>query len=422
MDPNDGATHRRRTGLADDPSRWEDRDRQITTFNRKAVVTLAAIGGMTLMVVSFVLTAPRRGPSSEGLIPAADLPEELARRNYLSSPLQLDPLLRLNAGAPGDSAAQALDGLDPFVIPVYASSRATTTTTPIAPPELEGPTDRELEFERAMRCGVRRCPNEGAGNLAPWFASDLDAIASGTLAGYPAFASPAATTSGQVPRDRHETFLRENSGMETSTIVASQLQHPASPYQIMAGTLIPATLVTAINSNLPGEVVAQITRNVYDTQQRYLLIPAGSRVLGRVHHQVGLGQARVNIAWHRIIFPNNNSLSLPGFGGVDAQGASGLRDRVNNNYTRTYLNAVLLSAISAGAQLSQPQSGYVYAPAAPGQVAAGALGNQMAEVSSEIIRRNMQVGPTLEIRAGYNFSIYLSQDLILAPYQHDEAR
>ncbi|HEV2147435.1 MAG TPA: TrbI/VirB10 family protein, partial [Longimicrobiaceae bacterium] len=232
-------------------------------------------------------------------------------------------------------------------------------------------------------------------------------------------AAPAGETG---TRDRHAAFLQAAAGPQAAAPAASQVQRPASPYQIMAGTLIPATLVTGINSDLPGEVVAQVTRNVYDTQQRHLLIPAGSKVLGKVDNQVGLGQARVNIAWFRIIFPNNASLALPGFGGVDGQGAAGIRDRVNNHYGRTYLNALLLSAITAGVQLSQPQGGGVFAQPSPGQVAAGALGQQMGEVSSEAIRRNMQVGPTLEVRTGFRFSIYVSRDLVLEPYDHGGAR
>ncbi|HEY0154973.1 MAG TPA: TrbI/VirB10 family protein [Longimicrobium sp.] len=185
----------------------------------------------------------------------------------------------------------------------------------------------------------------------------------------------------------------------------------------MAGTLIPVQLRMAVNTDLPGEVVAQVTRNVYDSQQRHLLIPAGTRVLGKVDNQVGLGQSRVNIAWYRRIFPNDHSLNLPGFTSTDAQGAAGIQGRVNNHYGRTYVNAVLLSAISAGAQLSQPRTGgTVLSSPSAGQVAAGAVGQELGEVSTEMVRRNMQIAPTIRLPRDFQFSIYVSKDLVLARY------
>ncbi len=162
--------------------------------------------------------------------------------------------------------------------------------------------------------------------------------------------SDGAAAGGSSPapasRDRHSAFLREaGSSGDAAPQVTARVQRPSSPYQVMAGTLIPVQLRTAINTDLPGEVVAQVTRNVYDSQQRRILIPAGTRVLGRVDNQVGMGQARVNIAWYRLIFPNDHSLNLPGFTSADAQGAAGIRGKVNNHYGRTYFNAILLSAI-----------------------------------------------------------------------------
>jgi type IV secretion system protein VirB10 len=199
--------------------------------------------------------------------------------------------------------------------------------------------------------------------------------------------------------------------------VKARVQRPSPAYQVMAGMLLPVQLRTAINTDLPGEVVAQVTRNVYDSQQRRILIPAGTRVLGRVDNQVGMGQARVNIAWYRLIFPNDHSLNLPGFTSADAQGAAEIRGNVNNHYGRTYLNAILLSAISAGAQLSQPRSGGgVLSTPSAGEVAAGALRQELWEGSTEVIRRNMQTGPTLEIPRDFAFTIYVSRDLALAPY------
>lgn len=447
MDPQDRTNddgNVARTREADEPAPDSPaRDRQITMFNRKAIVVLASIAGMTVMVVSFAFNTPKRStaPGYGDATPAEQVTDDGVRRNYLSAPPDtgrmgfaggaLPDVEQQGAGSLRDQAAgfvDVADGFNPangsdFYDPYGGSAYASQPwlQEPAAPPPPDEPSARELAFERAMRCGIRSCPPEPSSTGGP--SPDVMSLgfdgglmmpevmpAQGTV-------SPAEPPAAE-PRDRHQAFLQAAGEGSSGGYVASSVQRPVSPYQIMAGTLIPATLVTAINSDLPGEVVAQVTRNVYDTQQRHLLIPAGSRLLGRVDNQVGLGQARLNIAWHRLIFPNNNSLALPGFGGVDAQGAAGIRDRVNNHVGRTYLNGILLSAITAGAQLSQPQSANIYAAPTAGQVAAGALGQQMGEVSSEMVRRNMEVGPTLEVRPGFTFSIYVSQDLILSPYNH----
>lgn len=411
----------------------DPRERQITMFNRKAIVVLASIAGMTVMVVSFAFNAPGRSAASD--LSSSALNEQLGsdaeRRNYLASPPDTGSIGApvaspadvgpVGADLPMDASGRAYDlGMPPYD-PNRGSSYASYGWVPDPEPATpEEPSARELAFERAMRCGIRSCPSAERAAAAEQTTIPTDFAGLSSMQGASSPTMPLAMPEGSsAPSgNRFESFLRSVGTEEVNPHVEARVQRPVSPYQIMAGTLIPVTLVTAINSNLPGEVVAQVTRNVYDTQQRRLLIPAGSRVLGRVDSQVGLGQARVNIAWHRLILPNNNSLSLPGFGGVDGQGAAGIRDRVNNNYTRTYASALLLSAITAGAQLSQPQSANVYAAPSAGQVAAGALGQRMSEVSSEVIRGNMQVGPTLEVRPGFQFSIYVSQDLILSPYDH----
>lgn len=425
-----------------------DRERQVTMLNRKAVVVLASIGAMTVMVVSFAFNTPRRSAAAEyeDLIPAEQVGGNAARHNYLASPpdtshagapdvvsvtpsaptaLPADGAVDASMDLAGAGVAMAGD-LDPYAGSAYPAYAAPAQAALAEPRQ---PSAREMAFQRAMRCGIRSCPAEAADApahaAAEW--GSWGSAGDGEVAGevvmqqaraFTAGAGPGGAGTATAARDRHEAFLRSAGGGDNGPMIASRVQRPVSPYQIMAGTLIPVTLVTALNSDLPGEVVAQVTRNVYDTQQRYLLIPAGSKVLGRVDNQVGLGQARVNIAWHRIIFPNNNSFTLPGFGGVDGQGAAGIRDRVNNHYGRTYLNAILLSAITAGAQLSQPQQANLYAAPSAGQIAAGALGQQMGEVSSEMIRRNMQVGPTLQVRPGLRFSIFVSRDLVLEPYEH----
>ena len=412
------------------PSRAGERERQVTMFNRKAVVVLAGIAAMTVMVVSFAFNVPGRSAAAdEALVPAEQVGADAARRNYLTAP---PDTAHLSTAAPaGPAPVDAATGAYPVDAagagafePSYDryATQAYTAPPPVAAAPAEPPrlSQRESAFRRAMRCGIRSCAPEAGTDAAPaegagggW---ESPVEQAGGVPPRAQALTPGAGPAPAAPRDRHEAFLR--SAEPEGPYVASRVQRPASPYQLMAGTLIPVTLVTAVNSDLPGEVVAQVTRNVYDTQQRHLLIPAGSRMLGKVDNQVGLGQARVNIAWHRLIFPNNNSVALPGLGGVDGRGAAGIRDRVNNHYGRTYLNAILLSAITAGAQLSQPQAGGVFAQPSPGQVAAGALGQQMGEVSGEMIRRNMQAGPTLEVRPGFQFSVFVSRDLVLEPYDH----
>ncbi len=428
----------RQGGAPPSPVLPSERERQVTMFNRKAVVVLAGIAAMTVMVITFALNTPPRGAEPDA-VPAEQAGHDAARPNYLASPPDTGrtrglrppasspehPSLQPGAPAvpPPPEPAQAPvpgAGLDPYAGATFASG---PPVQPAAPAPRQS-TPREESFLRAMRCGIRSCaasavPDEPAGGPADW-SSEAQPIPPGNMVqadgALPQAAGPAA--SGTAPGSPSATGSGAAGERDNGPRVAARIERPGSPFQIMAGTLIPVTLVTALNSDLPGEVVAQVTRNVYDTQQRHLLIPAGSRVLGRVDGQVQAGQARVDVAWHRIVFPNSNSVTLPGFRGVDGQGASGIRDRVNNHYGRTYLNAALLSAITAGAQLSQPRTGGSESAPAAGQVAAGALGQQMGEVSGEMIRRNMQAGPTLEVRPGFQFSVFVSRDLVLEPYDH----
>ncbi|MGH7448165.1 MAG: TrbI/VirB10 family protein [Longimicrobiales bacterium] len=225
--------------------------------------------------------------------------------------------------------------------------------------------------------------------------------------------APAGTSAPARARARHQEFLAAAAENQPQTYIASRLEDPISPYQLMAGTLIPASLITGINSDLPGNILAQITRNVYDSQQRFLLKPRGTKVIGRYDEQIALGQSRVLIAWTRLILPDGRSLSLPGLPTQDLRGAAGLRDKVDNHYGRLYGQATLLSIIGAGAQLSQPRQSSVLTQPSPGQVAAGALGQELSAVSMQTIRRNMDIRPTLQVRPGTPFYIFLERDIVL---------
>jgi type IV secretion system protein TrbI len=195
--------------------------------------------------------------------------------------------------------------------------------------------------------------------------------------------------------------------------LGNAVTHPVSPYELKTGTVIPGILASAINSDLPGEIIAQVSRNVYDTASgNYVLIPQGTKIFGHYDSQVAFGQERVLISWQRLIFPDGSTLELEGMSGHDQSGQSGFADRVNNHYGRIFGGALLSSLLAAGAQLSQSQQQSALAVPSSQQIAAAAVGQQVAEVGLEITRRNLRIQPTLEIRKGYRLNVMVNRDIV----------
>ena len=196
------------------------------------------------------------------------------------------------------------------------------------------------------------------------------------------------------------------------------IEAPRSAYELRAGSVIPALLISGINSELPGQIVAQISQDVYDTPTgRSLLFPQGARLVGQYSSNVVFGQARVLVGWQRIIYPDGKVLDIGAMPGGDAAGYSGLSDEVNNHYTRVYASALMLSAITAGIQLSQPNQTGTTAQTSRGTISE-ALGQQLGQVTAQLLNKNMNAAPTLEIRPGYRFNVLVSKDITLSgPYK-----
>lgn len=420
---------------------------EVTRLNRNVLLVAGMAVGVVMLAVSQIARDDPRPAPRSGTLPV----ESGAMASFLREPMSASrggvpvpppaypesardtvPVPRSGAQTSGRESAA-----DPFRMPYYDVYPAVNDGPP--------PSPRQDAYRRALRAGLRRGdPASGRAATSPSGLWDPDDPGGG-MAGY-AFepygglerAASALAETSSVPGvtrlvssagaspppyggDRSRGFLAAAAADSERTYIASRLEKPISPYQITAGTLLPATLITGINSDLPGEILAQITRNVYDSHQRFLLIPRGTKIIGRYDDQIALGQSRVLIAWTRLILPDGRSLSLPGLATQDLRGATGLRDKVDNHYRRLYGQAMLLSVLGAGAQLSQPQQSSVLTPPSAGQVAAGALGQQLSTVSMETIRRNMDVRPTLQIRPGTPFYIFLERDLVLEGAYPDAA-
>lgn len=213
---------------------------------------------------------------------------------------------------------------------------------------------------------------------------------------------------------RKEAFLREAAAAGKSTYLQQSMQKPVAPFELKAGWNIPMVLECGINSDLPGQTCARVTENVFDTATgRHLLIPQGTKAIGAYDSRIAFGQSRLLIAWSRLIFPDGSSFVLEGMPGTDSAGNAGFDGDVNNHYGRLFLGAAMLSVISAGAQLSQPQQSQTgnNAPSAQ-QTIAAAMGQQLAQVSGALINRNMQIQPTITQAPGYRFNITITKDML----------
>ncbi|MAZ85083.1 MAG: conjugal transfer protein TrbI [Hoeflea sp.] len=187
-----------------------------------------------------------------------------------------------------------------------------------------------------------------------------------------------------------------------------------SPFELKRGSVIPATLVTGINSDLPGHITAQVSQNVYDSATGHrLLIPQGSKLLGRYDSDVSFGQNRVLVVWTDIIFPNGSTLQIGGMAGTDSAGYGGFKDKVDNHYLRTFGSAILVALIGTGTDLLQPQdrSG-IGATDSAADAARRSFAETFGQISQQTVSKNLDVQPTLKIRPGYRFNVLVDQDIV----------
>ncbi|MCX6131515.1 MAG: hypothetical protein NTX25_20945, partial [Proteobacteria bacterium] len=152
---------------------------------------------------------------------------------------------------------------------------------------------------------------------------------------------------------RKESFFNQQIA---SNYLPHQKVAPLSPYEVKQGTVIPGVMVTGINSDLPGQIIGQVSQNVFDSVSgKNLLIPQGTKIIGSYDSFVAVGQERALVAWRRLVFPDGMAIDLLGMSGADQGGYAGLSDQVNNHYFKIFGSALMLSLVGAGYQISQPQ-------------------------------------------------------------------
>jgi type IV secretory pathway VirB10-like protein len=212
-------------------------------------------------------------------------------------------------------------------------------------------------------------------------------------------------------QDRKSAFL--NGAIDRKTVSPDRLANPASRFVVQAGAVIPAALITGIRSDLPGQVSAQVTENVYDSPTgKYLLIPQGSKLVGAYDSQVSFGQDRVLLVWTRLIMPNGRSIVLERQPGADTQGFAGLEDEVDHHWGRLLTAAALSTVLGVSAELGSTNNDSAIVTA----LRRGST-DSLNQTGQQVVRRNLNIQPTITIQPGFQVRVIVNRDLVLAPYR-----
>jgi type IV secretion system protein VirB10 len=230
----------------------------------------------------------------------------------------------------------------------------------------------------------------------------------------PAGATPAVAaigSSGVTSQDHKLAFL--NGTIDRRTTSPDRIQPAASKYILQAGAVIPAALITGLRSDLPGQVTAQVTEDVYDSPTgKILLIPQGARLVGQYDAQIAFGQTRALLVWNRLIMPNGRSIVLERQPGADTEGYAGLEDEVDNHWGMLFKAAILSTLLSVGSEAGTSNSENNLAQA----IRQGAS-QSFSQIGEQVVGRSLNIQPTITIRPGFPVRVMVTHDLILESYR-----
>ena len=374
------------------PMRLRAEPPRVTRLSRKVLasvtaVALVGIGGALI----YALQTRNAGRDGEELYSTANrqTADGLAGlpRDY-TGPVLGPPL-------PGDLGRPILDAQNrgqPVVPPTIATSGVD---------EAEQRRIEEEEAARTSRVFFQTQPGTTAAarvGLATPGIPDVD------LAGL------AGQVGRQTAQDRQNAFL--NGPADRRTTSSDRVLAPASPFVLQAGAVIPAALITGIRSDLTGQITAQVTENIYDSPTgRSLLVPQGTRIVGQYDNNVQFGQSRALLVWYRLIFPNGRSIVLERQPGADTQGYAGLEDGVDYHWWDLAKAAGLSTLLAVGTELAVSDEDRLVRAIRDGAQ------DTINDAGQQIVRRQLQVAPTLTIRPGFPVRVIVTRDLVLEPYR-----
>lgn len=419
-----------------DPASFEDRaeafklrakPRPITQINRKAVMIGCAVLALLLFfAASVALDPPKLGGDEEPreLYNTKNKPKADALAELPSSYLQLrnpDKVPVLGPPLPGDIGRSLVQAERELGIEPPAANT----------PAVDFRADPRIEAERAeaiRQAKIAQDSLESSIFFAVGGAKSVTKVAQSEAltpmdpfealrAEAGRFAGRGALPSPNIPQDPNlqaskSAFAARSADAEIYN--RGSVVDPVSPYQVMAGTIIPASLITGLNSDLPGSVLAQVTQPIFDTvTAEHLLIPQGARLMGRYDNGVSFGQERALVVWDRIIFPDGSSVQIDALPGADRSGYAGLSDKTDHHWGRVFTAAGLASLLAVGTELSAQNDNEIADAIRSG------LQDTAGQAGERAVSRNLDVQPTIKVRAGWPVRVIVTKDLILRPYRDE---
>ena len=400
--------------------------RPVTRLNKKAL--MVAAGGAALLIfaaMSVALQPPRAivGAEAKELYNVDTKPTAEGLEALPKSYADVTP--KLGGPLPGDLGAALLNaeravadsGEDAFLT---RSDYATLSATPFRnSPEADAARDAALRqaqiASEAREAGVFfQLASVSTQRLTPAAEQTLQSPFDFDLTPPAPFGAERDQDPGRQIRKLE--FLNEQG--QSTTDNPYTIEDPITPFEVMAGTVIPASLITGVNSDLPGTVIAQVTQNVYDSVTgQYILVPQGAKLIGRYDSVIAFGQSRALLVWSRIIYPDGASILIDNMPASDVAGFAGLSDRVDFHTFRLLKGVVLSTLLGVGTELSfdNAESDIVQALRESAQSSANQAGQK-------IVQQNLDIPPTVKIRPGWPLRVIVHKDLVLRPFNPEEAR
>ena len=369
---------------------------RVARFRRGAIMLLAGGALVAIAAVTWIALRPMSlaiGPIDEDRAPVAGKPGDA----IAGAPTSYGDVPRLGPPLPGDLGRPILkhqreEGLAPSADPAAeAAARAAA----------------DAEAERQRLAAEAKAARE-SGVMIPIAGRAGPSAASATPAPPSAVGEEVRAS---VPQSERSASLvgRSSAGDDVNP---HRLTPPVSPWTLHAGTVIAASLITGLNSDLPGFVTAQITENVYDSVTgSTLLVPQGSRLFGSYDNKVSYGQSRALVVWQRILLPDGSSLRIDNVPAADSEGYAGLTDRINRHSWQLLKGVVLSTLLGVGTELgsASDDSDLVEAIRQSSQQAGARAGDQ-------IVGKSLDIQPTLKVRPGWPLRVVVHKDIVLQPW------